>query len=357
MENGVRPNPAYLATLDRPSLVRLAELLDLRPSKGKSRNQLIRLLATPAPPVLATPARRSLAIASPAIAAAWHPTPARRSLAVASPAIAAAWHPTKNGDLVPTDVSARSAQRVWWRCAKDPSHAWEAPICSRTERSRCPHCATLRARFPAIAAEWHPTRNQPLSPDTVGACSNRKVWWRCSAGHVSQTVVANRTMHGVDCQACGRGYVSLEARHPELAAAWHPAKNGRRRPALVSAISRVRVFWRCTAESTHPAWRASVVSRAEEGQGCPACVALTRSVATRFPALAKEWHPTSTTMIEGGTDDLNDVILARFGPGAEGGRERRRDRNGGLQKSNGLKCPQKRELRRATAGVMVKPHG
>jgi hypothetical protein len=54
-----------------------------------------------------------------------------------------------------------------------------------------------------------------------------------------------------------------------------------------------------------------------------------------------------------------DVILARVGSGAEGGRERRQDGNGGLQKPNGLNCPQGARVapRRATADAMVKTRG
>jgi hypothetical protein len=46
--------------------------------------------------------------------------------------------------------------------------------------------------------------------------------------------------------------------------------------------------------------------------------------------------------IEGGTDDLKNVILVWVGPDVEGGRERRRDWNGDLQKPNGLKCSRRR---------------
>jgi hypothetical protein len=42
---------------------------------------------------------------------------------------------------------------------------------------------------------------------------------------------------------------------------------------------------------------------------------------------------------QGGTDDLTEIILARVGPGAEGGRERHRDWNGDLQEPSGLNCP------------------
>jgi hypothetical protein len=58
----------------------------------------------------------------------------------------------------------------------------------------------------------------------------------------------------------------------------------------------------------------------------------------RVPDLI-QCHDHGANMKEGETDDLIDVVLARVGPGAEGGRERRLDRNGGLQKPNGLKLP------------------
>ena len=38
------------------------------------------------------------------------------------PDIAKEWHPTKNGDLKPSDVTAKSGISVWWQCKK--GHAW-----------------------------------------------------------------------------------------------------------------------------------------------------------------------------------------------------------------------------------------
>ena len=57
------------------------------------------------------------------------------------PEIAKQWHPTKNGDLKPTDVSATSAIRIWWKCKKGPDHEWQVSIRDRTyDNTGCPFC-------------------------------------------------------------------------------------------------------------------------------------------------------------------------------------------------------------------------
>ncbi|WP_433034199.1 zinc-ribbon domain-containing protein [Actinomycetospora sp. CA-053990] len=56
---------------------------------------------------------------------------------------------------------------------------------------------TLAARFPALAAQWHPERNgtgpSRYDPDTIAASSSATVWWRCSEGHEWRDKVATRT--------------------------------------------------------------------------------------------------------------------------------------------------------------------
>ena len=70
-------------------------------------------------------------------------------------------------------------------------HEWQAPPNGRAGAGAgCPACAgqqvsvtnSLAALFPAIAAEWHPSKNETLSPVRTVAGSGRKVWWKCSAG-------------------------------------------------------------------------------------------------------------------------------------------------------------------------------
>jgi len=41
------------------------------------------------------------------------------------PVLLAAWSP-RNGDLAPEELGYRSRRQVWWRCAADPSHEWQA---------------------------------------------------------------------------------------------------------------------------------------------------------------------------------------------------------------------------------------
>jgi hypothetical protein len=61
-------------------------------------------------------------------------------LATRFPTVAAEWHPTKNGPLTPRDVSFASGKRYWWRCSKK-GHEWHAPICYRTSGGwGCPVC-------------------------------------------------------------------------------------------------------------------------------------------------------------------------------------------------------------------------
>lgn len=136
-------------------------------------------------------------------------------LATTMPDIAAEWHPTLNGDLTPEMVTKGSHRKVWWIC--EEGHPYQASIANRTafKDAGCPCCAGRKAwpgfndlatKFPAIAAQWHPTLNDDLTPDQVTAGSGRKVWWKCSEGHVWQASIHNRTgVNKTGCPVCARG--------------------------------------------------------------------------------------------------------------------------------------------------------
>ena len=64
----------------------------------------------------------------------------KRSLKNRFPEIAKQWHPTKNDPLTPDAVSFGSKQRVWWQCSKNPHHEWKAVIGNRSKGSGCPEC-------------------------------------------------------------------------------------------------------------------------------------------------------------------------------------------------------------------------
>ena len=62
------------------------------------------------------------------------------NLLVLNPALAAQWHPTKNGALKPEAVTVNSGKKVWWQCPKGDDHEWDAVINSRTGGNGCPYC-------------------------------------------------------------------------------------------------------------------------------------------------------------------------------------------------------------------------
>ena len=65
-----------------------------------------------------------------------------RSLEAVAPAVAAQWHPTKNGDTTPADVVANSHKKFWFTCDAGPDHEWEAALYSRVSHGKgCPCCA------------------------------------------------------------------------------------------------------------------------------------------------------------------------------------------------------------------------
>jgi len=244
---------------------------------------------------------------------------ARRTLAFRRPMLAAEWHPTRNGRLTPEDVSAMSGRRVWWRCRRRRTHVWAAVIARRVHSARtsrfagCPFCAFKRrapdnsvaARAPAVAAQWHPTRNGRLHPHDVGVSSSRRVWWRCRRGqdHVWAATILSRAgrFRAAGCPFCAGHRVSvadsLARRFPTVAAEWHPTKNGRLTSEQVGRLADRVVWWQCPRAPDH-ALTAAVRNRTRRGggTGCPFCrnkrLSVTTSLAVRVPEVAAEWHPT-----------------------------------------------------------------
>jgi Probable Zinc-ribbon domain len=199
------------------------------------------------------------------------------------PELVSQWHTVKNAELKPGDVSYGSGRKVWWKCSKGPDHEWQASPNNRTAGRGCPFCAgrmpsvtnNLAHLHPALAAQWHPTKNGTTTPDQIVAGSARRAWWQCpqSRAHEWQAAPHDRIAGKGGCPFClglsVRPGASLEGRSPELAAEWHPSKNGRLTPREVTPTSTRVVWWRCARDAAHE-WRASVFQRTS-GSGCPEC--------------------------------------------------------------------------------------
>jgi very-short-patch-repair endonuclease len=245
---------------------------------------------------------------------------ADKSLAVKHPGLVAEWHPTLNGELTAEAVSASSDKRVWWRrrcVAEEVPHEWPARIADRSGGSGCPVCTGRRVQVgvndlaslhPDLAAEWHPTRNGDLTPTAVTTGASRpKVWWQraCIPGqdpHEWEAAVGDRARRGDGCAVC-RGFQiqvggnDLATVRPDLAAEWHPTRNGNQGPTGVTQFANRVVWWQreCVRGQIPHEWATTVANRST-GYGCPVCIgahvqAGVNDLATLRPDLAAEWHP------------------------------------------------------------------
>ena len=225
-------------------------------------------------------------------------------LVTTNPILSSEWHPTKNGFLLPSQVTAGSGKKIWWlgKCG----HEWQATVHSRTDGRGCPYCSSnillkgfndLATVNPSLASEWHPSLNQPLTPDSLMPNSNKCAWWLGKCGHEWKATVASRN-NGNGCPFCkGKkiiiGFNDLSTKNPELAKEWHPTKNGSLLPNMFTCSSQKNVWWlgKCGHE-----WKTTIAHR-NDGRGCPYCTNKKilpghNDLQTKNPAMAAEWHPT-----------------------------------------------------------------
>lgn len=131
---------------------------------------------------------------------------------------------------------------------------------------------SLAERFPEVADQWHPTKNDDLTPLDVTYGSGRRVWWRCEKGHEWGATPNRRTASSSGCPYCASKratpQTSIVAAYPEIAAQWHPTKNGDLTPDQVLPRSRKKVWWLCMHGHE---WVARVSYRTWHRSVCPYC--------------------------------------------------------------------------------------
>lgn len=235
-------------------------------------------------------------------------SPRGTPLAQTHPALAREWHPERNGDLTPETVSAGSDRMIWWRCACDPRHEWQARPGNRSRGgTRCPYCAAgttrvddagaLSGRFPEVAAEWDAEANPGRTPEQTPPGSRYRAGWKCVArGHRWRASVYSRAQMGRGCPACAHTVVtpgtSLLAVRPDLAAQWHPTRNGEIGPGDVGPESQIPAWFLCDTCQTE--WKRAPASVEPGNTGCPGCrgfvVTDRNSLQARHPDIALEWN-------------------------------------------------------------------
>ena len=199
-------------------------------------------------------------------------------LQTVNPELAKEWNYKKNGSLNPTNVTAGSNKKVWWKCKN--GHVWQANICDRNKGQGCPYCVgkriskgfnDLQTVNPALASEWNYDKNNGLQPEDVTPNCNKKVWWRCCKGHEWQAFIYNRNK-GNGCPYCSGRYAikgenDLQTVNPALSSEWDYDNNSGLTPEDVISNSSKKVWWKC---SKGHEWQATIGSRSR-GSGCPYC--------------------------------------------------------------------------------------
>lgn len=129
----------------------------------------------------------------------------------------------------------------------------------------------LLTKAPQLAEEWDYEKNEKL-PSEYAFKSNVSVFWKCKkCGYEYKAKISNRAI-GRGCPCCaGRvvvlGVNDLTTTHPQLAAEWHPTKNGALTPEQVTYGRTKKVWWLCPEGHTY---QATILHRSS-GTNCPKC--------------------------------------------------------------------------------------
>lgn len=256
--------------------------------------------------------------------------PGFNDLASKAPELASQWHPTKNEALSSEMVTLHSGEKVWWYMPYDDPETgkhfdfeWESTVCNRSKGLGCPYLSgaavwpgfnDLATKMPELAAQWHSTKNGDLTPEMVTCGCNTEVWWFLpyddpeTGNHFDfeWPATINSRSHGVGCPylsgaAVWQGFNDLATKMPELAAQWHPTKNGDLTPEMVTCGSMQKIWWFFPYDDPETGkhfdfeWPATIADRCT-GTGCPflsgrAVWVGYNDLATKRPDLVKEWHP------------------------------------------------------------------
>lgn len=180
---------------------------------------------------------------------------------------------------------------------------------------------TLSEHSPHLAMEWHPSKNDKLTPNDVTSMSNKAVWWQCEKGHEWKSRVYSRSgKQSRGCPFCSNrkiliGYNDVATTHPNIVRYWSP--NNHTTPNDLTAGSGVQVSWQCSEGHDR---RTSVKDFIR--YGCPTCAGNTtvqgyNDLLTVNPELALEVSPDSTIKADEVSQFSHTKLLWRCTKGHE----------------------------------------
>ena len=149
-----------------------------------------------------------------------------------------------------------------------------------------------------LLSQWDIEKNLPITPETISFGSNRRIHWHCEKGHHWTAILWSRQKGTGKCPICSNkkivtGINDLKSQYPALMQQWHTRKNQGLDPSQISPGTHRSVWWIC--EHGHE-WRAEIRTRTLGECSCPVCTgkkvkAGFNDLATKYPRIAKEWHP------------------------------------------------------------------
>jgi hypothetical protein len=221
------------------------------------------------------------------------------------------WDHDRNDPSVWETATVRARREAHWKCP-DCGLRFTGKISDMMVRRVCPDCEPKhRAAWEAEYARYQvtPITNVPellaawtdeADPATVTVADGGLRRFRCPQGHYPKLSPLTFLQSG--CHLC-RGDETRRARletvqvdpsaygmNREIAAQWHPTRNGKIRRETVSPGSRRSMWWR-DPECGHE-WQEAPANR-EKGQRlrCPKCRTILDSLAYHYPEIAAEWSP------------------------------------------------------------------
>jgi hypothetical protein len=106
-----------------------------------------------------------------------------------------------------------SNKKLKWQCLhNDCGEIFEATWGFISQGGGCSFCAgiqvglsnCLATKNPELAKQWHPTKNNDVTPYDVTCNSHKKVWWLCDKGHEWNSIIKNRNSLKAGCPECNK---------------------------------------------------------------------------------------------------------------------------------------------------------
>ena len=128
------------------------------------------------------------------------------------PELAKCVHPSKNTGIDLSEISPNNHLKLWWKCPNGEDHVFKSSVNAMKGKFKCGFCDgkrvsntnSLQFLNPELAAEWHPTKNQTLTPQKITGNSRNSVWWKCKSDsrHEWTATVGARNAAGTGCPYC-----------------------------------------------------------------------------------------------------------------------------------------------------------